>query len=352
MNRSTVPFIAIIGLLLSISLGSCKKSGCTDPNANNYDPLAVKNDGDCLYLKPLVQNLNFNFDGCKPPYWVGFTYELFDTINRESFSWDFGDGHSSSDANPIHMYDSAGIYTVVLTVSNPNGSDTKRLTFKLEESYPLTSFFEDRATNKNYRAPSQILFENLSRYSSNFFWEFGDGTTSTDKNPTYVYSSPGRYKVKLHAVCQGDTNIFEKDLDILGAPRTMEIAQVKLWLDPSFSIDTLNDPSLGLDPYVELLYNNQPTGSAETFFDVRGFPISWFLPADLFSGRFEVNNLNYSPSEEIKFEIWDDEAVGPHELITFFYINTIDWQDDFYPEILEWEDPQTNFKAFVFVKYY
>ncbi|MCB0158574.1 MAG: PKD domain-containing protein, partial [Caldilineaceae bacterium] len=39
--------------------------------------------------------------------------------------WDFGDGNTSSEANPAHTYESAGVFTVKLTVTGPGGSHTR-----------------------------------------------------------------------------------------------------------------------------------------------------------------------------------------------------------------------------------
>ena len=69
--------------------------------------------------------------------WAFFRWEQKDTLNPfqisfvdlsgyqpTSWHWDFGDGSSSPEINPLHVYDSTGLYNVCLTVSNVNGSDT------------------------------------------------------------------------------------------------------------------------------------------------------------------------------------------------------------------------------------
>ena len=53
--------------------------------------------------------------------------------NAVSFNWDFGDGKSSIEKNPIHTYLTAGIYTVNLTVSNENGTDSKLAKINVSE---------------------------------------------------------------------------------------------------------------------------------------------------------------------------------------------------------------------------
>jgi PKD repeat protein len=49
------------------------------------------------------------------------------TQQPTSWSWDFGDGGSSSDQNPAHEYIASGIFTVSLTVTNASGSHTRVL---------------------------------------------------------------------------------------------------------------------------------------------------------------------------------------------------------------------------------
>ncbi len=48
--------------------------------------------------------------------------------NATEWRWDFGDGSNSIKQNPMHTYYAAGIYTVRLTVSNSNGTDSKLAT--------------------------------------------------------------------------------------------------------------------------------------------------------------------------------------------------------------------------------
>jgi S-formylglutathione hydrolase len=71
---------------------------------------------------------------CKNPE-ASFIYECGDciigdpvqftstSINSETFNWDFGDGNTTSEKNPVHIYYESGVFNVELTVSNKNGSD-------------------------------------------------------------------------------------------------------------------------------------------------------------------------------------------------------------------------------------
>jgi PKD repeat protein len=81
--------------------------------------------------KPIV-----NFNGPA----VGFTGEPVsftdESIYAESWSWDFGDGATSTDQNPTHTYSAAGKYTVTLEVTNELGTTTRVMTDMIEITEP------------------------------------------------------------------------------------------------------------------------------------------------------------------------------------------------------------------------
>lgn len=136
-----------------------------------------------------------------------------------SWYWDFGDGNSSSDRNPVHTYATAGRYIPTLTVSNSGGSDSHssfvwvRAQFVLHPynpsptitvkptipSIPGSSPISFFAVDKNFgSAPMTILFTDRSINSpTSWSWEFGDGEISSVRNPTHTYTIPGTYTVKL-----------------------------------------------------------------------------------------------------------------------------------------------------------
>jgi PKD repeat protein len=69
----------------------------------------------------------FDSFGCigEPPRSVVFLYHYsYGGGLPETWYWDFGDGASSDESSPLHIYSEAGIYDVCLTVENSAGSDT------------------------------------------------------------------------------------------------------------------------------------------------------------------------------------------------------------------------------------
>ena len=115
-----------------------------------------------------------------------------------TYSWNFGDGATSSEQNPTHSYIQSGIYTVSLTVTNAYGTDTA-----VKQNYILigvTPIADFAATPTSGSAPMNVQFTDLSKGDvTNWVWDFGDGQGSTDQNPTHTYWAGGTYTVTLTA---------------------------------------------------------------------------------------------------------------------------------------------------------
>jgi PKD repeat protein len=128
----------------------------------------------------------------------------------ESWRWDFGDGASSNQRSPSHTYQSAGRYDVVLTVTDDDAAeDTRTRTAEPDAPAPpppppppppdpndppaaefdiecqeLRCAFLDRSGDGDGSVVS-------------WQWDFGDGASSRERNPSHSYQTPGRYDVLL-----------------------------------------------------------------------------------------------------------------------------------------------------------
>lgn len=114
-----------------------------------------------------------------------------------SYLWDFGDGSTASNRNPTHTFGLEGSYTVCLTVMDPMGCDsTYCLPDPIVIADPVASFTADNLTGSC--PPLIVNFENTSQNASNYEWDFGDDSgTSNQENPIHVYTIPGLYDVQL-----------------------------------------------------------------------------------------------------------------------------------------------------------
>jgi len=132
------------------------------------------------------------------PYIAHFTDTS--TNSPTSWLWDFGDGNTSSEQNPAHSYANQGFYVVTLVVANTAGSSSANLQHHIIVQVgrtPLVDFTYTPVTPIT-ADPATIQFTDTSTHTpTNWAWDFGDGTTSTDTNPIHVYQNQGFYNVSL-----------------------------------------------------------------------------------------------------------------------------------------------------------
>jgi len=130
-----------------------------------------------------------------------------------AWSWDFGDGGTSSGQNPSHTYVAAGSYTVSLTATNAGGSDaeTKEDYIAVSEPPPPAPTANFSATPTAGTAPLALDFTDLSTGDpTSWSWDFGDGGTSTGQNPSHAYEAAGIYTVTLTATNAGGSDAETK----------------------------------------------------------------------------------------------------------------------------------------------
>lgn len=115
--------------------------------------------------------------------------------------WDFGDGTTSTQQNPLHTYTAAGNHTVTLRVTNSEGC-TRTFTQPqaIQVAQGVTADFTNTVPGP-CAAPALVNFTNTSTGTGalTYLWSFGDGQTSTQANPVHNYTTPGSYSVSLIA---------------------------------------------------------------------------------------------------------------------------------------------------------
>lgn len=111
----------------------------------------------------------------------------------DSFVWDFGDGSTSTEKEPEHTFTAEGTYTVKFS-SKSNGADeitgSKSITIN---SLPKTDFSIDTTALRSTR----VFTVKTNSSNCTYAWKFGDGSTTTESNPSHQYSAPGTYTVTL-----------------------------------------------------------------------------------------------------------------------------------------------------------
>ena len=127
-----------------------------------------------------------------------------------TYQWDFGDGSTSTQANPSHVYATGGSFTATLRVTDPENlfdEDTAQVTINrppvAEANGPYAGDVGD-----------PIAFSSASTSDPDggpltYRWDFGDGTTSTQANPSHSYASSGVFTATLRATDNG--GLFDED---------------------------------------------------------------------------------------------------------------------------------------------
>ncbi len=142
-------------------------------------------------LQPCT-NLSYRFDNTSTP--------TNGTFSPQSFTWDFGDGSplvTAGTESVNHAYAGPGTYLVKLLLSDTLFCNSPDDTVKIIRLSPqVKAAF---ATPLTGCVPYTAIFQNTSLGGLSFFWNFGDGATSTVDNPTHDYPIAGTYRVSLIA---------------------------------------------------------------------------------------------------------------------------------------------------------
>jgi len=157
--------------------------------------------GNCVTTVTKVNYINTLFPkaefiaprACGSPTTVNFTSQ---SIGADSLWWVFGD--SSPNGGNVttisHTYPTTNTYTATLYVKNFTTGCIDSLSKKISFTSSAPGF---GAAKRSVCVGSTVAFVDSSSYGSTWLWSFGDGTTSTLRNPTHKYDSVGRYTVKL-----------------------------------------------------------------------------------------------------------------------------------------------------------
>ena len=178
-----------------------------------------------ITIEPSTPEIDFvpdRYSGCRP---LTVQFEnISQFADTTTFLWDFGDGQGfSSQVNPRYTYSEPGIYSVSLKGRNAIGVEDVEVKEAIIEVYevPIAAF--DLRPTEVYLPDKPVFFSNLSVGADSLFWDFGDGNTSTELNPTHYYQEVGNFMVTLVA----RTNIGCADtVRMESAVRTIEGGRV------------------------------------------------------------------------------------------------------------------------------
>jgi len=114
----------------------------------------------------------------------------------DMWTWDFGDGEISYNENPVHIYNTKGIYNVSLKVMNDNGIYSEDKTDYITVLTSITPTANFTAEASSITGPVIMNFTDLSTNNpTKWYWDFGDDTNSTEQYPVHASNLMGTFNV-------------------------------------------------------------------------------------------------------------------------------------------------------------
>jgi PKD repeat protein len=211
------------------------------------------------------------YDDAELGHRVTFTDQSFTLGGITSWFWDFGDGATSTEQNPEHIYEVAGVYDVTLVIEGPE-CGTLSTTYHLcvgdgggVGGPACQGFFFFEQPNADDLLSYQFIDFSLGDINA-WIWDFGDGTTSTAQNPTHTYATEGVYVVSLTVIsddCESSiqialtagTNVWYGDLECRAwflpiiNPATLEVYFINLSSPDAVQFEwDFGDGTVSMDP--------------------------------------------------------------------------------------------------------
>jgi len=169
------------------------------------------------------------------------------TGNPTMYSWDFGDGTTSTLQNPLHTYAANGTYLVCLTIASATCTDTYCYNVVIGPppcfNYFSYSFLGMDCTFSGYAASGTGPYT--------YAWDFGDGSTGVGSSPTHTYAVAGYYTVMLVTTDANACTATSTQYIYAGTPGSIVYGEV-----------TAN--GLGIDEGEITLFSEDPTTGAWT----------------------------------------------------------------------------------------
>ena len=135
-----------------------------------------------------------------------------------SWLWNFGDGNSSNNRNPMHTYNIPGNYTIRLVIKDRgNETSTFSLNISVKNIPPYANFsFKENAKSYEIIEFNASKSYDLDGYIANYTWDFGDGSIGYGNISSHKYTKPGVYRVKLVVIDNnGSKSEVEKEIEIV-----------------------------------------------------------------------------------------------------------------------------------------
>jgi gliding motility-associated-like protein len=155
-----------------------------------------------------------------------FQFENLSVTEPLTYAWTFGDGGTSTDKDPAHIYTAPGTYSVTLDVTGATGCTAHTETANFLRVPNPVADFTFPAVAGDICPPVKVQFTNRSSDYERLSWSFGDGSASDEENPLHNYIRPGTFPVTLTVYSEGGCAspvAGPKDIVIAGPDGTFSV---------------------------------------------------------------------------------------------------------------------------------
>ncbi|MFO8128334.1 MAG: PKD domain-containing protein [Bacteroidales bacterium] len=269
-HRNPVHIYQKFDTTYNVTLIAHSDNGCTDTITKS------------LYINPIL-NLTASSDTVCYGFSTHFTYTIANpAANIVSWLWDFGDGNTSTEPEPDHIYTAPGVYVAYLTVEDSSGCTEAASTNVRVHALPVPDFSDSTSCYD-----SLTYFKDLSVPGSSgivsWDWDFGDGTGSSFQNPVHHYVNHGTYTVTLTITNgNGCVDTYSRDVISFPAPEADFIADTACLGSPT----NFTDLSSSASGVINQWYWDFGDGTTSSLQD----PLHTYLSSGIFVATLIVTN--------------------------------------------------------------
>ncbi|MBO4871293.1 MAG: PKD domain-containing protein [Muribaculaceae bacterium] len=203
-------------------------------------------------------------------FYVVSTIQFNNTSSKTgAVTWDFGDGTTSSEANPKHKYKSAGLYNVSLTIGGVGTRTYPLLIYDIAPILSVTEQSDPVVVINDVTVELGIELPNPENLECAYEWTFPEGTMTEDGTPISTYSGENPGKLKFKNI--GSQRIELKTyFDVKGENRRLEDSYVNVQVGSNVPAPTLYYAELGgtIKAYKLINKEDLPAGTKNLPFDM------------------------------------------------------------------------------------
>jgi len=182
---------------------------------------------------------------------------MHDPVNVYDFNWDFGDGYIGDDDTVFHIYNQVGyVYPRLMLYSDSVHTCDKFIEDSVYIHQLLASFTVE---NDNFCMPVELEFSDQSYGAVSWQWDFGDGTTETQQEPSHYYPDDGIYTIRLVVFNEfGCVDTMLKEVEIFPPPVTAISNDTLICLGQSLDLYASGGVAYSWSPANECDDSNSP----------------------------------------------------------------------------------------------